>query len=606
MLPISLREGQIARQMSSRIYSRALELYRKGAVENLVLRGRRLNAQVQGFHEPFYTVTIDFDEQGVRQATCTCAYDYGDWCKHIGAVLLACIRAPEKIVQMPPIEQVLEPLDAAALRRVLLELASEDPKVADRITLLAQIAQQPSREASDTPRALRVTDFARDMVDDSIESLGAVGAAIQRLIETADYAGALKLMTAETEQQLNLHWRWRIGRQEFDDFYGESFAESALNALAYLATELVLSLSDPKDPIIQQITQLAKAWLEHEIDPWGDGIIACVGALIWHGQVPHQSFKSTYDSSYSSWLKKFAASVGDGRSRRPDPELEDLMDAVNVVRLRVYEQRGDIEAYLQLAWEIEQYHRYAIMQALQGNFEAALETARQQFVNLREWDSFVRALDALGHTETAIPLAYDALRESHKRRRSNPYDPEADLRASLGEWLAARAAERGEDAIALEAMQISVEDEPTLEKYKRLEQLAGAQWAKLRPQVLRRIREHRDAEEVAAIYIYEGKHADALQILCDRHALTPALARQIVDHEPASTRSVCLEEANEIILNARSRDYPLAADWLEVVKRSYYAEGKPHEWEAFIQTLMEQHKRKTALIPLLRKLAEEG
>jgi hypothetical protein len=453
---------------------------------------------------------------------------------------------------------------------------------------------------------LRVTDFARDMVDDSIESLGAVGVAIQRLIEQADYAGALKLMTAETEQQLNLHWRWRIGAQEFNDFYGENPAESALNALAYLATELVLSLSDPKDPIIQQITQLAKAWLEHEIDPWGDGIITCVGALIWHGQVPHQSFKSAYDSRYSSWLKKFAASVGDGRSRRPDPELEDLMDAVNVVRLRVYEQRGDIEAYLQLAWVIEQYHRYAIMQALQGNFEAALETARQQFVNLREWDSFVRALDALGHTETAIPLAYDALREALKQRRAADYDPEADLRASLGEWLAGRAAERGKDAIALEAMQISVEDAPTLEKYKRLEQLAGAQWTQIRPKVLRRIREDGDVEEVAAIYIYEGMYADALAILCESYAPTPALARQIVDHEPASTRSVCLEEANEIILNARSRDYPLAADWLEVVKRSYHAEGKPHEWEAFIHTLMEQHKRKTALIPLLRKLAEEG
>jgi uncharacterized Zn finger protein len=357
---------------------------------------------------------------------------------------------------------------------------------------------------------------------------------------------------------------------------------------------------------MQQIAQLAKTWLEHEIDPWGDGIIACVGALIWHGQVPHQSFKSAYDSRYSSWLKKFAASVGDGRSRRPDPEVEDLMDAVNVVRLRVYEQCGDIEAYLQLALESEQYHRYAIMQALQGNFEAALETARQQFVNLREWDSFVRALDALGHTETAIPLAYDALREALKQRRAADYDPEADLRASLGEWLAGRAAERGKDAIALEAMQISVEDAPTLEKYKRLEQLAGAQWTQIRPKVLRRIREDGDVEEVAAIYIYEGMYADALAILCESYALTPALARQIVDHEPASTRSVCLEEANEIILNARSRDYPLAADWLEVVKRSYYAEGKPHEWEAFIQTMMEQHKRKTALIPLLRKLAEEG
>jgi hypothetical protein len=444
------------------------------------------------------------------------------------------------------------------------------------------------------------------MVDDSIESLGAVGAAIQRLIEQADYAGALKLMTAETEQQLNLHWRWRIGAQEFNDFYDENPAESALNALAYLATELVLSLSDPKDPIMQQIAQLAKAWLEHEIDPWGDGIIACVGALIWHGQVPHQSFKSAYDSRYSSWLKKFAASVGDGRSRRPDPELEDLMDAVNVVRLRVYEQRGDIEAYLQLAWEIEQYHRYAIMQALQGNFEAALETARQQFVNLREWDSFARALDALGHTETAITLAHDALREALKQRRVGTYDSDAKTRASLAEWLATRAEEVGEHAIALEAMRVAVEDAPTLEKYLRLEQLAGAQWAQIRPKVLRHIRDNFVDEEIAAIYIHEGMYADALAILCESYALTPALARQIVDHEPASTRSVCLEEANEIILNARSRDYPLAADWLEVVKRSYYAEGKPHEWEAFIQTLMEQHKRKTALIPLLRKLAGEA
>jgi uncharacterized Zn finger protein len=604
MLPISLREEQIARQMSSRIYSRALELYRKDAVENLVLRGTRLTAQVQGFHEPFYTVTIDFDEQGVRQATCTCAYEYGDWCKHIGAVLLACIRAPEKIVQQPPIDEVLEPLDAAALRRVLLELASEDPKVADRITLLAQIAQQPPREASDTPRALRVTDFARDVVDGSIEQLGAAGKAIQQLIEKADYAGALKLITDETKQQVGD--LWRVSVEDFYDFLsGENPAEDAINALACLAAELALSLPNPKDPLMQQIAQLARGWLQQELDPWGDEIRTCVYVLVQHGRIPPKFFRREYDSEFDEWLEALS-DIERARDFWHSDFEEDFVDLANIIQLRVLEQRGAIEAYLKLAWESGQYHRYAIMRALQGEVELAVETARQQFRKLYEWDSFVRALDALGHTETAIPLAYDALRESHKRRRSDPYDPEADLRASLGEWLAARAAERGEDAIALEAMQISVEDEPTLEKYKRLEQLAGAQWAKLRPQVLRRIREHRDAEEVAAIYIYEGKHADALQILCDRHALTPALARQVADHAPEATRTACLEEANKIILNTRSRDYPLAADWLEVVKRSYYAEGKPHEWEAFIQTMMEQHKRKTALIPLLRKLAGEA
>jgi hypothetical protein len=146
----------------------------------------------------------------------------------------------------------------------------------------------------------------------------------------------------------------------------------------------------------------------------------------------------------------------------------------------------------------------------------------------------------------------------------------------LAEWLATRAEEVGEHAIALEAMRVAVEDAPTLEKYLRLEQLAGAQWAQIRPKVLRHIRDNFVDEEIAAIYIHEGMYADALAILCESYALTPALARQIVDHEPASTRAACLEEANEIILNAHSRDYPLAADWLEVVKRSYYAEGKPH------------------------------
>lgn len=603
MLPISLREEQIARQMSSRIYSRALELYHKGAVKSLVLRGKRLTAQVEGFYDPFYTVVIDFDEQGIQRASCTCAYEYGDWCKHIGAVLLTCVRAPEKIVQQPPIEEVLEPLDTAALRRVLLELAT-DPEIADRITLLAQIAQQPPREASDAPRALRVTDFARDVVDGSIEELGAAGKAIQQLIEKADYAGALKLIADETMQQVGD--LWRVSVEDFYDFLsGENPAEDAINALACLATELALSLPNPKDPLMQQIAQLARGWLQQELDPWSDEICTCVYVLVQHGQIPPKFFRREYDSEFDEWLEALS-DIERARDLWHSDFEEDFVDLANIIQLRVLEQRGAIEAYLKLAWESGQYHRYAIMRALQGEVELAVETARQQFRKLYQWDSFVRALDALGHTETAIPLAYDALRGSHKRRRSDPYDPEVDLRASLGEWLAARAAERGEDAIALEAMQISVEDEPTLEKYKRLEQLAGAQWAKLRPQVLRRIREHRDAEEVAAIYIYEGKHADALQILCDRHALTPALARQVADHAPEATRAACLEEANKIILNTRSRDYPLAADWLEVVKRSYHAEGKPHEWEAFIQTLMEQHKRKTALIPLLRKLAEEA
>jgi hypothetical protein len=67
MLPISLREEQIARQMSSRIYSRALELYRKGAVREPRLTRQAFDGTGGRFPRPVLHVVIDFDEQGVQR-----------------------------------------------------------------------------------------------------------------------------------------------------------------------------------------------------------------------------------------------------------------------------------------------------------------------------------------------------------------------------------------------------------------------------------------------------------------------------------------------------------------------------------------------------------
>jgi hypothetical protein len=43
---------------------------------------------------------------------------------------------------------------------------------------------------------------------------------------------------------------------------------------------------------------------------------------------------------------------------------------------------------------------------------------------------------------------------------------------------------------------------------------------------------------------------------------------------------------------------------LAVVKRSYQVENKLHEWDALLQKLIEQYKRKPGVPPLLQKLAQ--
>jgi uncharacterized Zn finger protein len=51
--------------------------------------------------------------------------------------------------------------------------------------------------------------------------------------------------------------------------------------------------------------------------------------------------------------------------------------------------------------------------------------------------------------------------------------------------------------------------------------------------------------------------------------------------------------------------YPIAVEYLAVVKRSYRVENKLHEWDALLQKLLEEYKRKPGVPPLLQKLAQD-
>ncbi|OQY20830.1 MAG: hypothetical protein B6I35_09890 [Anaerolineaceae bacterium 4572_32.2] len=60
-------------------------------VQNPARSGHTLTAQVRGSR--LYEVEIDVEPGGIS-AICSCPYDWGGYCKHIGAVLLRWIQSP--------------------------------------------------------------------------------------------------------------------------------------------------------------------------------------------------------------------------------------------------------------------------------------------------------------------------------------------------------------------------------------------------------------------------------------------------------------------------------------------------------------------------------
>jgi uncharacterized Zn finger protein len=149
-----LSEASIRQQATSQSFSRGENYYWDGAVLSLIRRGNVVHAEVAGSQYQPYRVKVTGDEGGVTNAFCSCPYDWGGWCKHIVAVLLTCLREPDRIEERPTLDEQLADLDREQLLDVLLRLAANDAYIADEIErriALSQVAPDDSETPEVSP-----------------------------------------------------------------------------------------------------------------------------------------------------------------------------------------------------------------------------------------------------------------------------------------------------------------------------------------------------------------------------------------------------------------------------------------------------------------------
>ena len=124
----------IRAKVTDQSYDRGVSYYHAGAVASATLRGNQLFAAVQGSEWDPYQVGVTFAGHDFT-TSCTCPYDWGGYCKHVVAVLLTIgdDEPPIPIAAGPPVAQLLDELDAAALRVLIQRLIQTCPALMDTV-----------------------------------------------------------------------------------------------------------------------------------------------------------------------------------------------------------------------------------------------------------------------------------------------------------------------------------------------------------------------------------------------------------------------------------------------------------------------------------------
>ena len=483
---------------------------------------------------------------------------------------------------------------------------------------------------SDAPPPRFVTDFAPDPIGFALSTLGETGRTICALIESQQYEPAVKAITE--------HFEPLLAQLRDIDIFENPFSriERQLSCLAYLLTYALLSQAEVDRSLIRTLSWQFKRWVNRGLGDT-DAYLICAFALSLYDESlsrelePRLELSPTelrmlltrpdeVDESLAEMLDRWFVipsselwedepSKLDNLDEFPEDDMieagplpaADIVHDLVDIQLRLLERRGQISDYLKLARIAKHHHCYAIMQALQGDLEGAIETARREFQEAYQWHAFAKALDALGHTETALNLTVGWLGEKFSTADALDVGP----LTAFAEWLATRAAALGKHEVAMELIQKAYFQDPTLKRYQRFQQIAGEQWDQMRPRAIEHLQEVGEVEDVVEIYLYEGMYEEALDLLIDEDALVPQYAHQLVEHFPEQIRDACREQAEHFLRMTNPDLYPIAIEYLAVVKRSYQVENKLHEWDALLQKLLEQYKRKPGVPPLLQKLAQD-
>ncbi|MEF8783935.1 MAG: SWIM zinc finger family protein [Haloarculaceae archaeon] len=586
--------GELARAKS---YQRGQSYYEQGAVSDVVRRGKRVRAEVEGSRYQPYTVIIEFDDAGVARTDCSCPYDHGGICKHRVAVLLTCLRDSDDLRTRPPLPELLAEADRETLEGLLIELAEDRPELADRIETRLEttaVAEEAATEASISVNL----DSIRRQAEHALPKPGQRGhtdayAEAQRMAEELDElleqarlaldAGdgetTLDVLEAITEVLVENRWPGLLPHDVPDlfetiDDLGELFIEAVLTA--------ELDESERTD-----WEQKLREWdsnttLQHFM---GRSVLGAAADAAMEG----------WDDESVQWAMDGEFDHGEFQERSSGWETPSVIDA----RLRILERQDRIDEYLNLSQATGAHTAHAKMLAETGQIEDAVEYVIEHLSNPRSVLELARTLEENGHTAAAFTVAEHGL------------TVEEYGKSDLAKWLRDHAASAGEDELALDAAITAFELSPSVSSFEAVEELAGEDWETIRSDLLEFLRTEkpggRAAARAAEVFIHEDQYEDAIDIAeqTKRTSVIEPVVEAVIEERPQWVIETCKSQAEPIVEQGKHDSYDTAVRWLGRAGEAAQVADELEEWREYVETMRDDHYQKYKLRPMLDDLLEE-
>lgn len=592
---LAFGESAVRALANAKSFARGRDYMRSGAVSQLVRRGDRLTAQVDGSDFSPYDVTIDLHHGGVAETRCSCPYDWDGACKHVVAVLLKYLDTPDAVVRRPPLNDVLRELDREALAALLTRRLEEDPAFA--LWIEAELAvgrpdllPADSRRTAIDPEPIKrqavalLSQSASRRTRWSDEGPGVDEDAFAALIDKAkpyleagDGRNALSILTPLTEALVPVWLEqadWDETLHEFFPVLGQMIAEAVLTG--------GLSPEECDDLMVR-------------LDVWQ-------GMLDEYGL--DDCLQVAIDAITEGWDEVGLADVlaGRGRSWPLSGKGDWTMERLTQARLRALEIGGRTEEFLNLAQAARRHGDHAAMLVRQGRGAEALAYARKRFRSAAEVLQFARLLQEAGEVDAALELAEWGLNLKTEGDR-------LFAGIALARWLRGSAAVLGKGQVAVRAAGAAFEHSLALEDYEAGKMLAEEKWPALRQRFLACLAAPEYARERTVIYLGEGMIDEAVRSVDVENSLrdpTNDMLLRLAEAAHASHAGWVIDIALRMAVNimdaGQSGLYDLAGRWLEMAALAYDASDRFEDWITTIDGLIEKHHRKHKLRPLLMAL----
>lgn len=585
-----------------------------GVVSQLVQRGAEISAEVEGSEIDPYEVTIRLNRDAVAEARCTCPYDWGGYCKHIVAALLKFSECRVDVIERPALSELLAGMNKDELIALLNKRLEADPGLTRWIEAELAIAAAPAATKGKRGAAVRRTlvDQApiRELAETMIrgryrrrrywDDYRAIGSEreLQRLVEKAvpfleagDGRNALRVLRPVAETFVSGWLEEAYGSDEemyllFDDI-------AQLMAEAVLMGDLT---ADEREDVASDVED----WHDR-LEDYGTG----------------ESFPIVLRALETGWEKPALKAVlaGKAKSWPPSGAADRIEAALTEVRLRVLDACDRPEEYLRLAAAAGCHARHASMLVKLGRMDEALAYSSDRFKAPSEAHDLAKALREAGEDARALQIGEAGLGLVGERPASDeplsfaiPGDGPHGLTA-LAKWLRDYSGALGKRKLALRAATVAFEQTHSLEDFRTAQTCAGPkQWAKVRAGLLAHLGRADYATDRTRIYLDEALIDDAVRSAGrpkDYGSDTETLMR-LAEAAHASHADWVITfagaKAAAIMDNNRAQQYEEAARWLEKVALAHDAAGRADVWALLIDRLIDKHRRKYKLRPLLQAM----